>query len=327
MKTITRRLKDYLYDKRIKLLGRRAFASGKGNKTLNKYIFLIVMLAIPLANFLVFWVYVNFQSILNAFRIDVRGDIIYSFANWRLFFKDLTMSGGIANLPLLLKNTLIFFFFNMLIIFPLSFLMSYFLFKKIAGYKLYRVVFFLPSIISAAVLATLYKFMLNPSLGGIVTKFYTLFTGLESPNFLMTDEHAMTAVLMYCLWTGFSVNLVLFNGAMGRIPRQIIEAAKIDGVSMTGELFRIIMPMMWATLSTMIVLNVANIFISSGPVLLLTNGAYNTSTISFWMFIVVRNQESIYYPSTVGLVFTLVALPVVLGVKRITESVYKDVQY
>lgn len=292
-----------------------------------KYLFLLAMLAIPIISFCVFWVYVNFQSILNAFRLEIRGEVVWSFANWKVFFQDLTSSNGYANMPLLLRNTMLYFGINMVVIFPISFFLAYFLFKKIFGYKFFRVIFFLPNIISAAVLATLYKFMLNPSLGGIVPTLISAITGAEPQNYLISDQYAIVAVLVYCVWTGFSVNMILFNGAMGRVPREVIEAGKIDGVSMRSEIFRIIIPMIWPTLSTLIIMNFANIFIASGPVLLLTNGAYNTSSISFWMFIITRNQESIYYPSTAGLIFTLVAIPIILAVKKAVDCVFKDVAY
>ena len=292
-----------------------------------KYIFLLSMLAVPLISFCVFWVYVNFQSILNAFRIEIRGEIVWSFANWKVFLQDLTQPNGYANMPMLLRNTMLYFSVNMVIIFPISFFLAYFLFKKIFGYKFFRVVFFLPNIISAAVLATLYKFMLNPSLGGIVPTLISKLTGSAPQNYLISDDYAIVAVLIYCIWTGFSVNMILFNGAMGRVPKEVMEAAKIDGVSMFGEMFRVIVPMIWPTLSTMIIMNFANIFIVSGPVLLLTNGAYNTSSISFWMFIITRNQESIYYPSTAGLIFTILAIPIILVVKKLVDCVFKDVAY
>ncbi len=315
------------YGKRGRQIMRPGRLRGKLKREGGKYLFLFAMLIIPLVSFCIFWVYVNFQSILNAFRLEIRGEIVWSFANWKVFFDDLTSSNGYANMPMLLRNTMLYFGVNMVIILPISFFLSYFLFKKIVCYKFFRVVFFLPNIISAAVLATLYKFMLNPSLGGIVPTLISSITGSDPQNYLLSDDYAIIAVLAYCIWTGFSVNMILFNGAMGRVPKEVLEAAKIDGVSMFGEMFRIIVPMIWPTLSTIIIMNFANIFIASGPVLLLTNGACNTSSISFWMFIITRNQESIYYPSTAGLIFTLVALPIILVVKKIVDCVYKDVTY
>lgn len=300
----------------------------KVNKeSLQKHFFLFTVFLIPMVAFAVFWVYVNIQSILNAFRVESEGKVVWSLINWKYFWQDLTKCGSMVDMPLILRNTLIFFFTNVGIILPISFIFSYFLFKKIAGYKVYRVIFFAPSLISAAVLALLYKFMLNPSLGGTITKLYTLITGKASPNFLITEEYALTAVVVYCIWTGFSVNLVLFNGAMERVPSEVIEAVQLDGASVWRELFSIIMPMIWPTISTLLVTTTSGLFMASGPLLLLTNGAYGTNTISFWIYQQVQAQVAPYYPATVGLIFTLIGVPIVLGVKKLTEKVFTEVQY
>ncbi len=293
----------------------------------SKHLFLFSIFLIPMIAFAVFWVYVNIQSLLNAFRLEEKGELVWSFKNWKYFWEDLTKENSMVDMAKILLNTLIFFFTNVGVILPISFIFSYFLFKKIKGYKFYRVIFFAPNLISAAVLATLYKFMLNPALDGAITKLYTLFTGSVSPNFLMDDKFALGAVVAYCIWTGLSVNLVLFNGAMERVPTGIIEAAQIDGVSVWKELFEIILPMIWPTISTLLVTTTAGLFMASGPLLLLTGGAYGTNTISFWIYQQVQAQVSPYYPSTVGFIFTLVGVPLVLIVKNITGKVFTEVQY
>lgn len=298
-----------------------------GKEELQKHLFLFTIFLIPMAAFFVFWLYVNLQSILNAFRVESNGEVVWSFINWKYFWEDLTRSGSMVDMALILRNTLIFFFTNVGVILPISFIFSYFLYKKIAGYKFFRVVFFAPNLISAAVLALLYKFMLNPSLGGTITKLYTLFTGQASPNFLMDERYAMTAVVAYCIWTGLSVNLVLFNGAMERVPTEIIEAVQLDGAGVWRELFNIILPMIWPTISTLLVTTTSGLFMASGPLLLLTGGAYGTNTISFWIYQQVQAQVAPYYPATVGFIFTLVGVPIVLGVKKLTEKVFTEVQY
>ena len=143
----------------------------------------------------------------------------------------------------------------------------------------------------------------------------------------MDERYAMTAVVAYCIWTGLSVNLVLFNGAMERVPIEIIEAVQLDGAGVWRELFNIILPMIWPTISTLLVTTTSGLFMASGPLLLLTGGAYGTNTISFWISQQVQAQVAPYYPATVGFIFTLVGVPIVLGVKKLTEKVFTEVQY
>lgn len=289
--------------------------------------FIIPMLTVPVLNFLIFWLYVNFESFLNAFRIEEYGEIKFSLINWEFMWKDLLGANLNANLGALLKNTLLYFSAGMFVVLPLSLVLAYFLYKKIRFYKYYRVIFFLPNIISGAVLATLYKFMLNPSVGGIIPKIMEFFSGSPAKNLLLDEKWAKWLVVLYSVWTGFSVNLIIFNGAMERVPKEVIEASELDGVTMMQEFIYILFPMMWATLSTIIVTNVANIFTASGAVLLLTGGDMDTASISYWIYITTKNELSIYYPSTVAMCCTLIAFPIVLIVKRLTEKVFPDIYY
>ena len=306
--------------------GKRKFLKLK-QEDWQKHLFVFSIFLIPTIMFLVFWLYVNIQSVLNAFRLEIGGELTWSLRNWKYFWQDLTTSNGLVNMGEIIRNTLLYFFINIGVILPLSFVFSYFLYKQIKGYKFYRVIFFAPNLISAAVLATLYKFMLNPSIEGIVPQIYTLLTGMPSPNFLMDERYALGAVLIYCLWTGFSVNLVMFNGAMERVPQEVIEAAKLDGVGVGRELFGIILPMIWPTISTLLITTTSGMFMASGPLLLLTGGAYGTNSLSFWIYQQVQAQSAPYYPATVGFIFTLVGVPIVLAVKKLAEKIYPEVQY
>ena len=59
-------------------------------------VFLLTIFAIPVLNFLVFWVYLNFSSITLAFQnVNAEGEIVWSLANYRALFKFMTMKGSI----------------------------------------------------------------------------------------------------------------------------------------------------------------------------------------------------------------------------------------
>ncbi|MFQ9736714.1 MAG: ABC transporter permease subunit [Christensenellaceae bacterium] len=94
--------------------------------------------------------------------------------------------------------------------------------------------------------------------------------GLERvPELLGQDEYALGTIVVYCIWTGFGTNLILLNGAMARIPAEVLEAARLDGAGRVRELFQIILPLTWPTLTTLITFTFIGIFTASGPILLL----------------------------------------------------------
>ena len=68
------------------------------------------------------------------------------------------------------------------------------------------------------------------------------------------------------------------------------------------------------------------IFMASGPILYFTEGAYNTFTLSFWIFNEVRG-DAYNYSSAVGLFFTVVALPIVFGIRYLMNKINPEVSY
>ncbi len=294
----------------------------------NKYLFVGSMVFLAVVNFVIFYCAVNVNSIMLAFKEFIgyseTGKELYRFSwhNFEILFKQLRDPA--SDILPALKNTIIFFVSNTLVMLPLCYFVSYFLYKKIFGFRVFRVVFFIPSILSAVVLVTVFKEMIKTD--GPLSKMLLIF-GYKMPSLLTSPLTAKWVIVAYTMWTGFGVNVILYQGAMSRIPDSVIEAGELDGVTGFGELFRIITPMMWPTLSTTIILSLTGIFTASGPILLFTEGKYDTFTISYWIYSQVTFSKSYEYPSATGLFFTAIGLPIVLTVRYFINKVYDDVEY
>lgn len=288
-----------------------------------KRIFIIGMLSVAVVQFLIFWVYVNFNSIIMAFQIRDSGGLQWTFENFTRFFKEVKIPE--FQLGSAIKNTMLLFFVGTFVTLPLSLLFAYYLFKKIFLSNVFRIIFFLPSIISAVVLVTLFKYIISSE--GPFNSILTFITGKTVDIDWVTDEkYSMATILVYCLWTGFGGNIVLLTGAIHRVPESIIEYGKLDGVGMTRELCNIILPLIWPTISTLLVFATAGMFTNMGPVLLFTEGQYGTMTIGYFIFSkVTLNQYE--YPAAIGLVFTVIGLPIVLIVKWLLGKISEDVEY
>ena len=109
---------------------------------------------------------------------------------------------------------------------------------------------------------------------------------------------------------------------MNSIDPSIIDAGRIDGAGPLRELVSIIVPCIWPTLSTMLLLCTTGIFTASGPSLLFDKGDYGTSTISYWIYEITSGSgssgESVELAAAIGLIFTILGLPIVLVVKKLT---------
>lgn len=277
-------------------------------------VFLWVMLFFPVVQWLVFWLYININSILLAFQYARGG---WTLFNFRVFFQSVSSSDG--TLFMAFKNTFAFFFLDLLFIMPACFVVSYFIYKKITWYKVFRIVLYLPTIISGVVMTTVFEQIIAPE--GPVGLLLSSFGVDPVPAFLSNSDYAMKTLMVYNVWTGLGGSMLLFCGAMSRIPTEVIEAAKLDGCRSGREMISIILPMIWPTLSVLIINMCTAIFSASGPILLLTQGGFGTYTLSYWIYEQVYISNSYNSVAATGLVCTLVAVPFILLVRWGVEKV------
>lgn len=238
-------------------------------RTLKEWLFVYGMLLIPLIQFAIFYIWINANSIIMAFREftfewDENDNEIYvwSFYNFTRFFKE--WSNPESVIVSALMNTLKYFAAGVIMV-PVTFFVSYFLYKKIWGYKMFRVVFFLPSIVSAVLFVTTYIELIK--FGGALSTVWSWF-GAELPELINDPERTTGTIIAFTIWTGFGVNMILYQSAMSRVPQEIIEASKLDGCPWYKELWSIIIPMVWSTVSTTLILQFTTLFNSTGPILL-----------------------------------------------------------
>ena len=296
----------------------------KKRRTIKKgqTIFVWTMLAIPILHFLVFWVYVNIDAILLAFKnVDFAhgGKEYWTLENFKTVYQMFTRGSAGTDMAKYGLNTLKFWLLSTAWAIPHSIILTYVFQKKLKGTKFFRVLLYLPSIISAVALAGIFDAFINGALGQVLQNTF----GLERvPSWFQESEYAVGALLFYNFFFGFAGQYILYSGALANVDTEITEAAYIDGVSMWQELFYIDIPLMWPTISMTIIVSFGALFGASGPILLLTPNLEGTYTFGYWIFDQVRRYQSYYIPATLGLCFTLVAFPICMLVKKYVESLF-----
>ena len=299
----------------------------KRMRTVKKYLFIYSMLAYTIIHFLVFYVYVNLNSFSLAF-IDKNTEAWNNFANFKFFFDDFALGKSSVILSNL-GNTMKYFVVNTLCQLPIAMLLAYFLYKKILGHKVFMVIFMMPMLLSTVVLASVYMRALDPS--GVIGTLYQKITGSDKILLGHVDT-ATPSILIFCVWTGFGLNLIMFNGAMSRIPESVVESAKLEGVGFWRELYSITLPMIWPTFSMLMLLSVTAIFSATGPIVLFANQSdLKTSTIDFWMYQNIAAAEGANkeynLASALGLILTMASLPIFLLVMWLRKKLNPDITY
>ena len=275
-------------------------------KKLKDTIFVYCLIALPLIEFFTIYVYVNIDSFFLAFQ---RGGKFAGLENFKMLWDEVRAPG--STLLIAIRNTFIYFGAD-LILFVWSIFLSYFFYKRILAYKFFRFVLYMPAIISPVVFVALFKNLTSVN-GAIALMIKNFNPDFRMPNLLARSETATWTMVVYVLWMGWTKNMLYLGGSLARIPLEVLESARLDGVGPWDELTKILVPLLLPTLSTLLLLDVVGILGSSGPILLFTKGDYNTTTISYWMFTLVYNTGNDQYvkASAAGICLTLIMFPVV----------------
>jgi len=145
---------------------------------------------------------------------------------------------------------------------------------------LYRTSFFLPTMTSLVVVATIWKFMYADN--GIINAVASFF-GLPGHDWLTDPTTALPAVVVTAIWQGFGFETVVFLAALQAIPRSYYEAATVDGAGRWASFRWVTLPGLRATIVFVYVIGIIGSFQTFDQVFVMTNGGpiQSTRTIVF----------------------------------------------
>ncbi len=305
------------------------------SKKSRDYIFISIMLLYPVAQFLITWCFVNINSLIHAFQYGtIEGE--YKWAGFDQFIaviKDVFTSSvnttGVSwlnNTSVILFNSLGFAFITIFISLPLSLIFSYFLAKKMPGANIFRAIFFLPNIIPVVALAFSFTMSFDSTYGYLYK--FMRWIGFKD-SFFTIYPTSQIMVYIYCIWAGLGYNIILISGAISRIPKALFESAELDHAGYFKEFFHVVIPCIWPTIVTLIILGMTNVLTLYLQPLLLTNGEGNTYTISLDIFLATKSYSPAQYCAAAakGLLCSAIWAPLILVVRHLLSKIYQGVDY
>ena len=284
--------------------------------------FIVGMLALPLLQFSIFFLYVNFNTVRMSFEYveDITQVDKWSLRNYERFFRELRT---LPQFKRAIMNSLRYGF-NDLILLTVSVIFAYFFYKKVRGSKIFRIIFFLPSIISIVIFIMVYKFMFNPNTGNLVGKIMGAFS--NSPPEFYAGEKQTLWVMMYCLWVGTGYNILIIGGAMGNLPDDVMEYSRLEGVGYARELFQVVVPMIWPTIAVGLLGSLTTMFTLYLQVDLLggIHGSnINCESIAYLINSNIKAGTNLEWAAAIGVSFTIIALPFIIIVRKTLDGIGK----
>ncbi len=155
-----------------------------------------------------------------------------------------------------------------LIVLPLFFAIA--LHRLRRGQWFFRLAFFLPYILPSAVIALIWTWMYEPGYGLIDGILH--FFGLGSPGWISSTTLTLYSIAIATVWWTVGFNFVLFVAGLQDIPRNLYEAAELDGATWWAQIRRITIPMLGRTITLVAVLQVIASLKIFDQVYLITQG-------------------------------------------------------
>ena len=300
-------------------------------------IFLTCLLVLSVSHFLIFWVYMNFETVrLTFFEYNMDRELKYiGFERYVKIFKEFFIEeGNEANLNAFF-NTFKAILVN-IIIFPIALYTAYTFYKKVYGEKFFRVLFYLPSVVSLVALTMAYRSMFNGNMGGPIAELFSHFgkntTEWLDPN-APNNTQIWPLIYIFSVLMGLGTNVILMSGAMLRIPQEIPEALQIDGCGYFREMFSVTVPLIMPTITTWAIAIFTSVFGFMLQPMLLANeqigpdGAVDTIPWMIFRGVQGKNDEGLLHAATLGIMFSVFMLPFTLGIRFILEKVTPDVEF
>ncbi len=172
------------------------------------------------------------------------------FENYRRLFADPLFYKSMA-------NTLFFVIVSVPLTIILSLVMAMLLNLKVRGRAIFRSIFFIPSILPLVASTMIWIWILDP-LDGYLNKFLQIF-GIPTINWLGNPIYTHWSIILIALW-GIGTTMVIFLAAIQDVPKELYEAASIDGANTIKKFFRITIPGIAHVMLYQIILAVINGF-------------------------------------------------------------------
>lgn len=202
----------------------------------------------------IFVVYPMFDSIRYSFY-DWSGVGPMKFIGLKNYFKLLfepRISGMFFSSFL---HNIKYIFYTFVIITPIQILFAYLIYTKIKGHKIFQLLILMPWVIGNVITSFFFMLVFDGQMGLINDILSKLNMQNLQQDWFGNPKFSFGVLVMAATWIGIGYGMILIIANMKDIPDSIIEASMVDGASGLRRFFKIILPMLWPSLTNIIVLD------------------------------------------------------------------------
>ena len=186
----------------------------------------------------------------NVFRMSLfqRGaysptETFVGLNNFKVLFKDVKFITSMQNTILLIVTvTVITFFFAIVFAAILTR-------EKIKGQNFFRIIFYIPNILSVVVIAGIFSAVYKPE-NGMLNSILSMFSGRDVMILWKDQPMVIVSIIIAMVWQAIGYYMVMYMASMSAVPVDLYESASLDGAGRLNQFFEITLPLIWTNIRT-----------------------------------------------------------------------------
>ena len=278
--------------------------------------FILLCVAPAVILFTIFMVVPTF----NVFRLSLYqrstfnpNEVFIGLKNFQMLLKDATFIRSMQNMLLLIVMVTIFTMGTALVFAGILTR------EKLKGQDFYRIVFYIPNILSVVVISGIFSAIYDID-RGLLNSILNLF-GKEGIMW-KGEQHVIMSLVIAMVWQAIGYYMVMYMASMSAVPGSLYESAGLDGANRFQQFFQITIPLIWTNIRTTLTffiistINMAFLFVSA----MTGGGPNNASNVALLYMYNQKNLGGGYgYAMAIGVVIFLVSFGLSALVNKVTE--------
>ena len=287
----------------------------KSNKRRSAFLFTCVAPAVIL--FTIFMI----LPTVNVFRMSLYERSAFSATETFVGMKNFSMLLKDAAFIRSMQNTLLLIVVVTVITMAMSLLFAYILTKeKIKGQGFYRVVFYIPNILSVVVISGIFSAVYQTE-NGMLNSVIDIFANLKEPILWKGEKMVMSSIVIAMVWQAIGYYMVMYMASMAAVPGSLYESSALDGANRSTQFFQITLPLIWTNIRTTLTffiistINMAFLFVKA-----MTSGGPNGASEVVLGYMYTQKNNGLYgYCMAIGVVIFLFSFALSALVNKVTE--------
>ena len=207
------------------------------------------------------------------------------------------------------QNSIFLIVIVTIVTFALALIFAYILTReKLKGQAFFRVIFYIPNILSVVVIGAIFSAIYDPN-QGLLNSFLNLFRGAEHPVLWLGEQKIVIySIVIAMVWQAIGYYMVMYMASMANVPEGLYESASLDGAGKITQFFSITIPLIWANIRTTLTFFViSTINMSFLLVKVMTNGGPDGASNVFlsYMYQEAYTNSSYGYGMAIGVMVFL----------------------